>query len=568
MSEKNDKSLLSLMGRLVARNLFLTLVLTFGLGLLLIVGTFDRRELSIPYLLIFETGKTLLISTTIALIAKWYLTKQELDFIGTNKRMMEEEYEQELDSALNRIEEKISDQTVKLTSYASSLDAMQKRDIRRLYENLPKASQDIKADILNRDINTLRIAGISLDEFLHPSTSALHEAWRGIESDIKSNRSGGLPLDIKILLIDPSCNGAYQYHRAKAEDGNSFAATGWLENNVLESLKGLQRLILLAKDKDLVRFEVRLYRNSPILFLVQTDFVSYVQQYHFGGNTNPNLNPPLICYQGKKSSHALGRTLHEEMELHFDYTWKNCSIGIDEYLNYYAQGCDTALRSARIINMYYDSTLWKQRVIRLMDNAKDRLYLKGITLGSFFSDKSGDLFDAFYRVAVRPGIKIRVMIIDPECEQAKIRSFREYLEYYPQASWEEFCNHNIYKGENLFIDANKCIRNISRLLKELKSDGNYQDISFRKFYSAPESFILLTEEAALVEQYHYGKIRNSEQASETINSKPLWGQVPTIEYGASKSLLVSDPLSTNLHHLFENHFEFVYDNFAKEILMH
>ena len=562
MKTKSDKGLLALMGDLVAKNLFLTTTLTVIFGLGLIVSTFNKRDSSIPYLIAFEAGKTLLISTTIAIIARWYLTRKEVDFIGTSKKMAEDEYRQELNSTLNRIEEKVLIQTDKMASYAASLDAMQKGDIVRFYENRAKASQDIKSDILDRNTGTLRIIGISLDEFLRPSTSALHAAWQDVESCIKSNRWRGTPLDVKILLIDPTCEGAY--HTAKAEETGGLGVGGSFENNVLDSIKSLHKLVVLAKEKDLIRFEVRLYRTPPILFLVQTDFVSYVQQYHFWGKNNPSLNTPLVRYQGRKSSDAQGRSMHDEMEFHFDYIWKNCSIDINEYLEHYAQGCANALRRASILNMYYDPSLWRKRVLHLMANAKERLYLKGITLNSFFSD--GELFDTFTKVAVRPGLKIRVMLIDPECEQAKIRSYREYLLRHPHASWEEFCSRKVYKREILYQHANKSIENLAGLLEELKSNGVHYDIGIKKFVSAPESFILMTERAVLVEQYHYGKIRIQKQDGETLLSKILWGDVPVIEYGKPAHLIAGELPGDHLHHLFEDHFEFVYNNFAKDAI--
>ena len=565
MKTKNDKGLLTLVGNLAAKNLVLTTILTIILGFILIVVTFDRRDASIPYLIAFEAGKTLLISTTIAFIARWYLTRKEVDFLGTSNKIIEDEYRQELNLTLNRIEEKVSDQTSVIASHTSSLDAMLKGNVVRLYENQTTASLDIKSDILDQNITTLRIIGISLDEFLRPSTSALHEAWQNIESYITGNRLRVNPLDIKILLIDPFCSGAQQ--RAKADEWNSFAVASNFETNVMESIKILQKLIALAKDKDSIHLEVRLYRTPPILFLVQTDFVSYVQQYYFGGNNNPNLNNLLICYQGRKSSDARGRSIHDEMEIHFDYIWKNCSININESLENYAQGCDIALQNASIVNIYYDSSLWMKRVLYLMENAKERLYLKGITLHSFFGDfRNGELFDAFRKVVVRPGLKTRVLLIDPECEQAKIRSFREHLVRFPHANWEEFCSKYIYKEEYLYLHVNKSVENLLSLCEELKLDNEYHDIGIRKFISAPESFILMTEEAVLVEQYHYGKIRVQKRDNETIQSKLLWGDVPVIEYSKSKKLLASELPDKNIHHLFENHFDYVYNNFAKEII--
>lgn len=562
MRTRSEKGLLATVGNLVAKNLFLTMILTVILGVGLIVISFNDRDVSILHLVAFEAGKTLLVSTTIAIIAKWYLTRKEVDFIGTHRKMQDEEYKQELNFALNQLQEKVSEQTSKIASYVSSLDTMQRCDMFRVYESRIEASHDIKSDILDCTNSKLRIIGVTLNDFLRPSPSGLHEAWQVIESYVRGDQLTR-PLDIKILLIDPSCEGAY--HRAKADEMWSVRA-GSLENSALESIKTLQRLVALAQGKNFIKFDVRLYRTAPMLFLVHTDFVSYVQQYHFGGENNLNRNAPIICFHGRKSNDIQVCSMQERMEAHFDYLWENSSVGPDDYLKNHAQGCDIAIRRANVANMYYDPFLWKKRVFHLMESANERLYLKGITLHSFFSD--GELFDSFSKVAGRPGLKVRVMLIDPECEQAKMRSFREYLLKHPNANWHDFCNKKIYKRETLYVHTKESMENMLNLLEELSASQKSCDIGVKKFISAPEGFMLLTDQSVLVEQYHYGKIRVPKQNDDTIQSKILWGEVPALEYSKPNLQTTSEVPFRNLHLLFEDHFLFVYNNFAEEIVKH
>ncbi|MFZ5909320.1 MAG: hypothetical protein ACOYYU_04830 [Chloroflexota bacterium] len=160
------------------------------------------------------------------------------------------------------------------------------------------------------------------------------------------------------------------------------------------------------------------------------------------------------------------------------------------------------------------------------------------------------------------------MLIDPECEQAKIRSFREYLLKHSNANWHDFCNKEIYKGETLYVHAKESMENISDLLEELSTKKISYDMGAKKFISAPEGFMLLTDQSVLVEQYHYGKIRISKQNDETIRGKILWGDVPALEYGWSDSQIFWELPFRNLCLLFEDHFEFVYNNFATEIIKH
>jgi hypothetical protein len=65
---------------------------------------------------------------------------------------------------------------------------------------------------------------------------------------------------------------------------------------------------------------------------------------------------------------------------------------------------------------------------------------------------------------------------------------------------------------------------------------------------------MLTDSSALVEQYHYGKIKPAED--DTMGRKILGGDVPVIEYErqAPRKNPLKDP-----YRIFEDHFRFVFD---------
>lgn len=327
-----------------------------------------------------------------------------------------------MSNTLTNLGGKISEQTDKMIVSASSLDSMQKADVIRFYESRNKASEDIKDDIQDANITLLRIIGISLNDFLRPGHPIFHEAWKTIEHYITKQQLPQAPIDIKLLLIDPTCYGAY--HRSKAEETDHVGIAGRLEDDVLDSIKTLHDLEQQAKQNQ-IQFEVKLYRTPPILYLVQTNFVSYVQQYYFWPQHNLNLNIPVIRYQGRSSSETQGHSMHDEMKFHFGYLWNNCSVSTHNYLKEYNIGCDEAIRKANIENIYYDLDLCKQRILHLMNKTQRYLWIKGVTLNSFF--KTGELFNTFCQVAMKKGLEVKILLIDLESKQAKFRSFREHL---------------------------------------------------------------------------------------------------------------------------------------------
>lgn len=562
---KGNRSLLSKLAEAVARYLLLASLVLIALGIFLIAWGFEQRQNSLLHFFASEIGKAIIITGLVTGGTKWYLTRQYTELIRTGQKVYEEEHKQELQSTLSRVEDRILHQTQTIASYASSLDAMQKADIVRLYESRNAASLDIKADLEDRGISTVRIIGISLNDFLRPGSGAFHQAWRTIEHYITGGQSIGHPLNVKVLLIDPTCHGAY--HRSKAEETGRAGIAGRLENDVLDSIEALKRLERQAANEceKGVQFQVRLYRTPPILYLVQTDFVSYVQQYHFWPHYDPNLNIPVIRYQGRSSSVTQGRSMHDEMRFHFDYIWENCSVGIREYLDEAARGSDEAIREANISNIYYDKEMCKKRIIHLMDAAQNRIYIKGVTLYSFFRD--GELFDSFCRAVTRGGIEVKVLLIDPESEQAKIRSFREYLLRNPGGDWRDFCSRELHREQVLYLHAQQSINNLRGFLRELKEQGVQHNIAVKIFSSAPECFMLMTDHSVMVEQYHYGKIRPAVgKMAAQMQSRILGGDVPVIEYVKLGSKEPRASLLRDVYRIFEDHFNFVFRNFAKDIM--
>ncbi len=77
------------------------------------------------------------------------------------------------------------------------------------------------------------------------------------------------------------------------------------------------------------------------------------------------------------------------------------------------------------------------------------------------------------------------------------------------------------------------------------------DFELRSFTSSPEAFVLITDEAAIVEQYHYGIIKPTLGIDER---KILGGNIPIIEYenvddSHSPYMILKD----HMEHVFKYH---------------
>ena len=73
----------------------------------------------------------------------------------------------------------------------------------------------------------------------------------------------------------------------------------------------------------------------------------------------------------------------------------------------------------------------------LLQHAKRRVYIQGITLRSFFDGKV--LNRAINELVERGNVEIKILLLDPQSDQARYRSYREYLLNNPVMRREDFC---------------------------------------------------------------------------------------------------------------------------------
>lgn len=83
---------------------------------------------------------------------------------------------------------------------------------------------------------------------------------------------------------------------------------------------------------------------------------------------------------------------------------------------------------------------------------------------------------------------IRVLFINPNCEQATIRAERE--------SDEDFTKENPYELSGLYTDVWQTIRYLGRRLTD--------NIEAKVYNSSPSCFLVITDNNTYIEQYHYG----------------------------------------------------------------
>jgi hypothetical protein len=124
----------------------------------------------------------------------------------------------EAEESFDQLQKQIVDNVARETQKSiQTLAAMNRSGVLRVYANRDQAASDIQQSLTSQHTENIRLIGISLNDFvLGKEKQALGRTWsllkRGIENGIEPNRN----LDIKVLIIDPTCLGAQL--RSKGEE--------------------------------------------------------------------------------------------------------------------------------------------------------------------------------------------------------------------------------------------------------------------------------------------------------------------------------------------------------------
>lgn len=445
------------------------------------------------------------------------------------------------DSALDRILGSIREGM-------SSLDAMHKSGVVQIYPNRAAAATDITADLLSTNTSKIRIIGISLNDFvLYKGPPQLGDAWSEIRK-VLANHSR--KLEVRLLFIDPTCVGAQL--RSLGETRLHGYQAGRLADDVETTI---QQLSHLEKDIDAVGKVSRMYRLPPILFLVLTDSAAYVQQYYFWSTRVRSAELPILKVQ--QQQHPI---LYSELEKHFEWIWDKAAISIKEYEVGFARGTDKGLKQSGLINIYKDSAEALNRIIYLLRHATKRVTVQGISLHSFF-DRRGELFSEISRLLSECEVEVEFLFLDPECEQAVIRGYREFT-FTPRGAnirLEDYVASR-HKSSTLYGETTAAMSELEDMVKEIAAtkqrDGKswLPKMNAKIYNSAPHCFLLRVDGSIMVEQYHYGKLPGDRYGARVVLGKDL----PLLEY-------VSDPepiyeeTGKLPYQLLTNHLDFVFE---------
>lgn len=550
--------LTEILADLVVNNLVLgTLILLITGIVLLVIGYSLSPPPSFRFVtdLAKQIGGGVLATGVVTGLLRILIFNSYNKFVGQNDEFLRDDVIERLQDVKTNIEQ----QTNALVGSVASLETMSALNILQMYTRRQDARSDIERDIQAPAISHIHIIGVSLNDFIG-GDRYFNAIWTKIQGYVSGEIAlpkGNTTLDIKVMIVDPYCYGAHL--RSFGENRQPGGSLSRLYNDVTGMINDLRALEQTAQQKSAltnVSFAFRLYRVPPQLFLLATDTVSYIEPYYFWAKRKTEASMPLLrCGSGQSFDHNRLAHLHTGMQEHFQLLWEHASVPSATYCEEHAIGVDEGLYQSGVVNIYQDHHEAYPRLLWLLQHAKKRIWLQGVSLKSYFDGYNLNAAINEHLEESNSPVDIKVLLLNPDEEQAKYRSYREYLLNNPQMKREDYWgNPTLHDHTDLYRDTWRTIERIRTM-----NARNNRQIDLRLYDSAPACFILLVDDTVLVEQYHYGSLKSPRPT--TVNM--ILGQDTALfEYtrpDPKRPGLYADRLEVDTVGLMEDHFYFVFD---------
>lgn len=592
--------LLLRMKKWATRATALGMMLVFVIGFVVSEHSFDIAPPGIDET--FESflwrwiGMGLMIGAITTGIFRLFVTIWADELQGEMNTFIKEEVVGDLSSIQNRLEAQTAElrkaaEDVRHVREASVvLDTMQRSGISRLYASREEASEDLARDLQDQDISLIRIASVSLNDFIRGDRRYLGRPWHVVEryvrGEVQLRSSASEPanpnvLDIKVLIVHPACFGAQL--RSKGEAREQPAMVGRLardvdqmatylqdiKNTYLPDLKALEELtdlrdraarVDLGRESDprvkRVQFDVHLYSLPLILSLFCTDKISYVHPFYFWASRDISAPMPMVSCRDSSQPDVI--SLHCGMHDHFNWIWDNASIPIADYVEGGRIGLDKGLSQAGAINVFTNPEDSTKRILWLLQHTRERLYIQGVALRAFFT-RRGPFYQAVRKLIADGNVEIKVLMLRPDSEQAKHWAFSSYIIENASAKFEHFGDS--YKNTPMHHDIEEAMKEINSIPVK-----NPEKFKAKQYDCAPSCFMMLSDNTVLIEQYQYGRTVPEDHQGD---GPPMrWGKdLPLVEYKRTPDGLFEpiDPLR-NPYDLLERHFCFAFDHCSRPLV--
>lgn len=217
------------------------------------------------------------------------------------------------------------------------------------------------------------------------------------------------------------------------------------------------------------------------------------------------------------------------------------------------------ISEAGIVNVYTDRESAQERIQWLVSHATRRVWIQGVSLSHHLDPP---LYAALLHLMETPGIDTRVLVLAPDSDQAVRKSYRDYL---LGRNGGTSMGYGAYARDRRLYQASSLYDKLRRSSKDFNdlSSGSAGQFQVRQYECAPTSYILIADDHALIEQFHYGK---PVDATDSVHDQvQLAHEMPLVEYVRPDSALFPPKPGINPFAVIEDHFTQVFQHFGSPI---
>jgi hypothetical protein len=572
----NESRILRIAYGLVTVNLWLRTTVLAGFSVALILLAFHWNVMSrptVPAFLASQLGAGLLVGAVGAAMMQAFIMSGP----QTMRKMMNELRSGTRDTSLKRLTDQLTDLSKATNDGIRSLEerlslldaslgahdrhtrmvsgeALSRAGVVNVFATLQDAAAEMSAALRQQNLSEIRLLGLDLSDWFNSRSSANHtdppgrqleRLLLGEEADAKRLRK----LNVRVLLLDPACAAArlLTYGNGGHDSDERLERLRTDIHATAERLSWLSRKI--ADQQNGNSLQVRFYRMTPGSFTFITNGSSFVRTY-YAGLVGPSP-APVWCYDGKSAEHKV------ECQ-HFDILWETSSVPCEESLQRKFVGVDQGISESGITNIYTDLDGAQERIKWLISNATERVWIQGVSLSHHLSSP---LEEAMLGLLRAKSVDTRLLILDPDSDQAYLKSYRDYLldEDWSAGGIEYdkyLLDRSLHEQSAIYAQLQYSTRRLMGMSVKAGT-GHFQ---LRHYSCAPTSYVLIADDHALVEQFHYGKPM---AASGSIQAHlQLAREMPLMEYETPASVLFGSKPGLDPFAVIENHFTHVFDHFG------
>jgi Helix-turn-helix domain len=410
-------------------------------------------------------------------------------------------------------------------------------------------------------LTEVRLLGLSLSNWFGGRGRHRGTDWPGqrlerllLGKEAGPARTGGIR--VRVLLIDPSCLGLRLLTYGAGRDTSEELER--LRNEIGETAQHLSRL-----SGDIARhtsnsLQLRFSRTVPPFFLFATQQSAFTRPYYQGLATDSDASAAAAVWHFSTDSSPYQATCR-----HFDTVWDADSVPSDELLRHKSIGTDRGISESGIVNIYTNRVSAQERIEWLVAHAKDRVWVQGVSLSHHLNPPLEEIMLSLLR---RPSVDTRVLILDPDSDQAVRKSYRDYLLDQKDGAAADYASYaqdkDCHKSSLIYEKLRYSTQRFARMSAGAAA-GNFH---VRHYACAPTSYVLIADHHALIEQFHYGKPVSAEDSIQA--QLQLAREMPLIEYARPESVLFKSKPWFNPTAVIEDHFSQVFQHFGIPIPLH